>query len=69
MGQEIVAVALEIVADERGVVAVGDEANSLREKRVFDLDFFQSDRSLFARDFSETGDLVYEFALASCAAW
>ena len=63
MAQEIVAVALEIVADEFGVIAVGDEANALGEKRIFDLDLLQPDRALLARDLGEAGDLVDQFAL------
>ena len=67
MGEEVVAVALEIVADEIGVVAVGDEANALGEERVVDLDLLEADRPLLARDLGEAGDLVDQFALASCA--
>src|SRR6202045_1334481 len=37
MGEEVVAIALEIVADELGIVAVGDEANALGQERVLDL--------------------------------
>ena len=68
MGEEVVAVALEIVADEGGVVAVGDEADALGEERVLDLDLFQPDRALLAGDLGEAGDLVDQFALASCGA-
>jgi hypothetical protein len=48
MGQEIVAVALQVVADEGRVVAVGDEPHSLGEERVFDGFFLEADRSLLA---------------------
>ena len=51
-----------------GVVAVGDEANALGEERILDLDLFQADRALLARDFGKAGDLVDQLALASCAA-
>ena len=68
MGEEVVAVALEIVANEVGVVAVGDEADALGEERILDLDLFQPDRALLAGDFGEAGDLVDQFALASCGA-
>ena len=68
MGEEVVAVALEIVADEIGVIAVGDEADALGQERVFDLDLFQSDRALLAGDLGKAGDLVDQLALASCAA-
>ena len=68
MGEEVVAVALEIVADEVGVVAVGDEADALGEERILDLDLFEPDRALLARDLGEAGDLVDQFALASCGA-
>ena len=64
MGEEVVAVALEIVADEVGVVAVGDEADALGEERVLDLDLLQPDRALLARDLGKAGDLVDQFALA-----
>jgi hypothetical protein len=63
VGEEVVTVALKIVADEFGVVAVGDEADALGQKRVFDLDLLQADRSLLARDFGEAGDLIDQFAL------
>ena len=64
MGEEVVAVALEIVADEIAVIAVGDEADALGEERVLDLDFFQPDRALLAGDFGEAGDFVDQVALA-----
>ena len=64
MGQEVVAVALEIVADEIGVVAVGDEADALGQERIVDLDLFQADRALLAGDFGEPGKFVNEVALA-----
>ena len=63
MGEEVVAVALEIVADELGIVAVGDEANALGEERVLDLDLFQADRPLLACDLGQSGNLVDQFAL------
>ena len=67
MGQEVVAVALQLVADEIGVIAVGDEAHALGEERVVELDLFEADRSGLARDLGEAGDLVDQFARASCA--
>ena len=45
------------------VVAVGDEADALGEERILDLDLFQPDRALLARDLGEAGDLVDQFAL------
>ncbi len=66
--QEVVAVALEIVANEAVVVAVGDEADALGEERILDFHLFESDRSLLARDLGEAGDLVDQLALRSCAA-
>ena len=51
MGEEVVAVALEIVADEVGVIAVGDETDAFGQERIFDLDFFESDRSGLAGNF------------------
>ena len=68
MGEEIVAIALEIVADEIGVVAVGDETDALGEERIVDLDLFQADRAVLARDLGEAGDLVDQLALAECGA-
>ena len=67
MGEEVVAVALEIVADEIGVVAVGDEADALGQERVFDLDLFQPDRPGLARDFGEAREFVDQFALGHAA--
>jgi hypothetical protein len=52
-----------IVADEFGVVAVGDEADALGQKRVFHLDLLQADRSLLARDVGEASDLIDQLAL------
>src|SRR5215469_10989783 len=63
MGQEVVAVALEIVADEGGVVTVGDEADALGQERILDLDLLETDRSLLAGDLGELRDLVDEIAL------
>ena len=62
MHQEIVAVALEIVADEFEVVAVGDVANSLGEERLVGVDLFQADRSLLAGDFGDAGEFVDQIA-------
>ena len=62
MHQKIVAVALEIVADEFEIVAVGDVANSLGEERFVGLDLFQADRSLLARDFGDAGQFVDQIA-------
>ena len=67
MGEEVVAVALEIVADEIGVVAVGDEADALGEERVVDLDLLQADRALLAGDLGDAGQLVDQFALGHAA--
>ena len=62
MHQEIVAVALEIVADEFEVVAVGDVADALGQERLVGLDLFQADRSLLAGDFRDAGEFVDEVA-------
>jgi hypothetical protein len=62
MHQEIVAVALEIVADEFHIVAVGDVADSLGEKRFVGLDLFQADRSLLAGDLGNARQFVDEVA-------
>ena len=69
MGEKIVAVAFEIVADEIGVIAVGDEADALGEERILDLDLLQADRPLLARDLGKAGDLVDQSRAGSCAAW
>jgi hypothetical protein len=65
MHQEIVAVALEIVADEFEIVTVGNVANTLGEEWIFGLDLFQADRSLLAGDFGDAGELVNEIARTS----
>ena len=67
MGEEVVAVALEIVADEIGVVTVGDEADALGQERIVDLDLFQPDRTLLARDLGKAGQFVDQFALRHAA--
>ena len=67
MGEEVVAVALEIVADEIAVIAVGHEADALGEEGVVDLDLLQADRPLLAGDLGEPGDLVDQFALGHAA--
>jgi hypothetical protein len=53
MGQEIVAVALEIVANEAGVVTVRDEADALGQERILDLHLLEPDRSGLAGDLGE----------------
>src|SRR5690242_10458063 len=63
MGEEVVAVAFEIVADEFGVVAVGDEADTLGEVGIVDLDLLEPDRPLLARNLGKAGDLVDQLAL------
>ena len=63
MGQEVVAVALEVVANEVGVVAVGDEADALGEERIVDLDLLEPDRSDLAGDLGDPGDLIDQLAL------
>ena len=62
MHQEIVAIALQIVADEFEIVAVGDVADSLGEERLVGLDLFQADRALLAGDFRDTGQFVDQIA-------
>ena len=51
----VVAVALQVLADEVRVVAVGDEAYALGEERIFRRDLFQADRPGLACDLGETG--------------
>ena len=63
VGEEVVAVALEIVANEFGVVAVGDEADAFGQIRIFDLDLLQAERTLLAGDFGDGCDFVNQFAL------
>ena len=62
MHQEIVAIALEIVADEFEIVAVGDVADSLGEERLVDLHLFQPDRTLLAGDLGDAGQFVDQIA-------
>ena len=64
MGQEVVAVAFEIVADKIAVVAVSDEPHAFGKERILDLDFFETDRSGFSRDLGQTGNFIDQFALA-----
>ena len=67
MGEEVVAVALQIVADEIGVIAVGDEAHALGEEGIFRRDLFQPDRSGLARDLGKPGEFVDQLARADAA--
>ena len=67
VGEKIVAIALQIVTDEFGVVAVGDEADALGQERITDLDLLQPDRPLLARDLGQSGDLIDELTLAHAA--
>ena len=62
MHQKIVAIALHVVADEFEIVAVGDIADSLGEKRLIGLDLFQADRTLLAGDFRDAGQFVDQIA-------
>ncbi len=62
MHQEVVAVALEIVADEFEIVAVGDVANALGEERLVGVDLFEADRALLAGDFGDAGQFVDQVA-------
>ena len=64
MSEEIVAVALEIVANEIAVIAVCNETDALGEEGIFDLDLFQADRPLFARNFGQPRNFIDQFALA-----
>ena len=68
MGQKVVAVALKIVADKIAVVTVGNEADALGEKWVFDFNLFQTDRSGLARDFGQTSQFIDQVRAGSCAA-
>jgi hypothetical protein len=67
MGEEVVAVALEIVADEGGVIAVGDEADALCQEGIVKLDFFKPDWSGLAGDLGEACQFVDQVALAHAA--
>jgi len=62
MREEVIPVAFQVVADEPLVVAVGDEAHTLGEERIFDLFLLKSDRPLLARDLGQPGDLVDQLA-------
>jgi hypothetical protein len=61
-GEELLALTLQIFADEIAIVAVGDVAHSLGKEGVLNLDLFQSDRSLLAGNLGKIGDLVDQFA-------
>ena len=65
--EEVVAIAFEIVADEFGLVAVGDEADAFCQERILDLDLLQPDRALLAGDLGEAGDFIDQFALRYAA--
>jgi hypothetical protein len=67
MGEKVVAIALEIVANEGRIVAVGDEAHALGQERIFDLHAFEADRALLARDLRQSGKLVDQLALRDAA--
>ncbi|MEY9734308.1 hypothetical protein ABH985_002097 [Bradyrhizobium ottawaense] len=58
--EEVVAVALEIVADEVEVIAVGDVADALGEEGLVGLDLFQTHRALLAGDLGDAGEFVDE---------
>ncbi len=62
MHQEIVAIALEIIANEFEIVAVSDIPNSLGKERFIGFDFFQADRSLLACDLGDAGKFVDQIA-------
>jgi hypothetical protein len=64
MREEVVAIALEIVANEGVVVAVRDETDSLGQDRILNFNLFESDWTLLARDLGKAGDLVDQFALS-----
>ena len=63
MGEEVVAVALQIVTDKIRIVAVGDEADALGHEGVFALDFFKPQGTLLARDFCDPGQFIDQLAL------
>ncbi len=67
VGKEVVAVALEIIADEAGVVAVGDEADAFGKEGFVDLDLFQADRSGLTGHFGKPGDFVHQLTLGHTA--
>src|SRR5260370_197201 len=63
VGEKDVAVALEIVADEIDVIAVGDEADALGEEPILRLDLLEPDRALLAGDVGERRNLLDQGAL------
>ena len=69
MGEEIVAVAFEVVANEVGVVAVGDEAHALGQERILDLLLFEPDRALLAGDLGEAARSRRPVRAPSSGAW
>jgi hypothetical protein len=48
MSEKIVTIAFEVVANEAGVIAVGDEADAFGQERILDLDLLEPDRSRLA---------------------
>jgi hypothetical protein len=62
--EEVVAVALQVVSDKIGIVAVGHKAHGLGEKRVVDLDLLEADGALLADDLGKAGDLVDQLTQA-----
>ncbi len=67
VGEEDVAVALEIIADEIGIIAVGDEADAFGKEGIVDLDLLEPDRPLLAGEVGKAGDLVNQLALGGAA--
>jgi hypothetical protein len=63
MGQKVVAITFQIVADKAGIIAVGDKANSLREERILNVDLFEPDRPLLARNVGKSGQFIDEVTL------
>ena len=63
MGQEVVAVALQVIADESRVITVGDEPDALGEERILDLYLLQADGPLLAGDLGNACDFVDQLAL------
>src|SRR5205085_6609718 len=67
MGEKVVAVALEVVADEIRVIAIRNEADALGKERIFGRDLLQPGRPGRARDLSQAGKLVDQFARTGAA--
>ena len=64
MRKKIIAIALEVVANEISIVAIGNETDTLGKEWIFDLDLLEPYRTLLSRNLGETSDFIHQVALA-----